>query len=164
MCICRLVLSDCKVIGSVNVTEISPEVKQQLHRLHGVYYNTASLFERAKIGREVIYSRRYSRATKRNSFAIEYVHNGTHKFGFVEYFLSLPSSTFIVVTPLLVHSSSSHTSPQHFYILNNFLISVTPQSCIDVIPTKAVLHKVIHVNTHSVSYVARLSHHLCYID
>ena len=146
------------------MTNISHEVRQQLQQLLSVYYTTASVFERARIGSEVIYSRMYRRSAKRNSFTIEYVHNGIHQFGFVEYFLSLPSSTFLVVTPLLVHSLPSFCYPPHLSILHNFLISVVVQSSTVVIPTRAVLHKVIYVHGHPVSYVARLSHHLCYVD
>ena len=130
----RLALSDCHVIGSVHV---DPEVRHLLEQHLGVDYTTASAFERARIGHEVMYSRMYSRATKRNGFTIAYVHNGTCKFGFVDCFLSLPSSSFVVVTPLFLNPS--HRYPPHLSILKQF---VTVQSSTVI---TSVLYKVIYV-------------------
>ena len=110
----------------MHVITLDPEVRHLLKKHLGVDYTTASAFERARIqGHEVNYSRMYSRATKRNSFT--YVHNGTCKFGFVDCFLSLPSSSFVVVTPLFSYRYQPHRS-----IL---IIPVTVQSSTVVIPT-----------------------------
>ena len=98
-CSCRLALSDCQVIGSVRAISVDPNVRQYLVHNFNIGCTAASAFDRALILGRTYHNRLYSRITKRNSYTICYTESGTDMWGFIDYFISLPSSSVAVVTP-----------------------------------------------------------------
>ena len=154
----RLSLSDCEVIGSMRVVAVDLHVRQCLLRQFSVRCQRASAFYRATIAGRTYYSRLYDRIKRRNSYTVCYVEGGKHLFGFIDYFLSLSSSSFAVVTPLT--PNSSHCYPHQLSVLHQCIIPVSVESSVVCVPTKCILYKCVCVEFGSVCFIAKLPNQL----
>ena len=157
-CSCRLALSDCQVIGSVRAISVDPNVRQYLVHNFNIGCTAASAFDRALILGRTYHSCLYSRITKRNSYTICYTESGTDMWGFIDYFISLPSSSVAVVTPLT--PNSSYCYPHQLHILRPCIIPVTVESSVVVVPTKCILYKCVCMQFCGATFIGKLLNQL----
>ena len=87
-----------------------------------------------------------------------YSEGGCCKYGFINYFLSLQSSSFSIITPLT--PTLSFCYPNHLSVLRHFIIPVKLELSVLVIQTKCILYKCVCVQFNRVCFVANLPNHL----
>ena len=134
-------------------------MKQCILSYFNVHIGTASAFYRAKISGKTYYSRLYIRTDKRNSYTIGYVDCGQHKFGFINYFISLSSCSVAVVTPLT--PNSSYCYPQQLRVLHQCIIPVSVEQSVVIVPTQCIMYKCVCIDSCGVTFLARLPNQLC---
>ena len=153
MLLYRLLLEDCTVIGSLKTINLDIEVQRKVSEAFQTAAETASAFFRATINGETYYSRAYDRARVRNSYTVEYIDNERHKFGYIEYFISLKAHTAAVITPLT--PTQNFCYPASLRVLRRNLVPVCVASSICVISLSCILHKCVCVSLSNYTYIAR---------
>ena len=79
-------------------------------------------------------------------------------FGFINYFLSLSSSSVAVVTPLT--PNSTYCYPHQLNVLRQCIIPVSVESSVVVVPAKCILYKCVCIEFGDVTFVAKLPNQL----
>ena len=90
------------------------------------------------------HSLEYERVKKRNSYTIVYTKDGDERYGLIRCFLSLPTGTFAVLSPL--KSSSNFIYPTQLSILRSRVIPFISEVNIIVIRVSCVVSKCVYVN------------------
>ena len=156
----RLPLPDCSVLGPIHTTTLHPEVQKAIHDQYDVNVTMASIFYRAVINGKTYHSKEYTRTKVRNSYTVSYIDNGIPKYGFIQYFLSLPSFSVAVITPLT--PTSHYCYPQQLSILCKCLIPVCTESSVAIACTKSLLNKCVCIDLCTAMFIAKLPNQLYY--
>ena len=130
-------------------------MQRAIYSLFKITLETASAFYRAIVNKETYYSKLYRRAKVRNSYTVAYVDGDTQKYGFIEYFLSLPSHTAVVITPLT--PTSDYCYPEHVRtLLCRKIIPVSVHSSFSVISSVSLLYKCVCIALPGGTFIAKL--------
>ena len=111
-------------------------------------------FYRIQLGSKVYHSLEYERVKKRNSYTIAYTKDGEERYGLIRFFLSLPTGTVAVLSPL--NSSSNFIYPTQLSILRSRVIPVVLEVNIIVVCVSCLVDKCVYVNLPGCMYIARL--------
>ena len=132
---------------------VTGDLKGAVYRSCGVSLDRASRLLRIKLRQGVFYSQQYTRLRSRNSYTVCYSDGGEEKFGFIQYFLSLPGQTLAVVTPLLPASHSCY--PTQLRILRHRIKSVVLDSSFCIVSVDMFICKCVFIEFDNLCYVAR---------
>ena len=103
----RVALSDCSVLGSVRTVVLESAVRRAILHRFNIDVAVTSAFDRAVIRGKTYHSKCYRRTSVRNSYTVEYKDGDIQKFGYINFFVSLASSTIALITPLIPTSLST---------------------------------------------------------
>ena len=135
---------------------LEQEVMEILQQKFLIDTNVASQFTRAVIDGKEYYSQVYPRVTKRNSYTVCYSEDGVTKYGFIKYFLSLPSLSVAVINKLT--PTSAFCYPPRLSILHSRIVPVKPESSIDVVSLRSLVCKCVYISFSSTNiYVSVLA-------
>ena len=141
---CRIVLSDCTVLGPLRTITLEPDVRRAVHQMYNFDIALASAFDRAVIKGETFYSTSYNRSKLRNSYTAEYIDNNIKRLCFINYFVSLPSCTIVVITPL--SPTLDHCYPNNLEVLCKNIVPIHVEASIAIISSKCLLRKCVCVS------------------
>ena len=94
----------------------------------------------------------------RNSYTIRYTVGREEKFGFIQYYLSLPSGTAAVL--LLLKKASNYCYSHEFTSLRKRIIPVTIKDNLCVISVSSIVSKCVYIKLHTGMYIAVLPNEL----
>lgn len=132
------------MVGTIKVVQLKPDVREMISRKHGVTVSSASHFSRAIINDTEYHSLAYSRLTTRNSYTVCYKEMETTRYGFIQYFISLPNHCVAVIKPL--SSTSLYCYPRTLGILRSRIIPVRQESLVNIVSVKLLVSKCVCVN------------------
>lgn len=148
---------NCYVLGKVSTVTLSSShidiLNTELERFHKppiCSSDEVHKFYRVVVGKNVFFSKEYTRVKARNSFTVEYIHQGTVRIGTVLYFIYISGCTFASISELQKISNISGyfgVSTQCLSVLHcSGVIPVVPvQDSIEFVPVNKLYKKAVFI-------------------
>ena len=164
LCSSRVTLPDCVAIGGLSTVMMDDTIKRIIQDVRpGPSSDRATRFLRARVKGTVYHSELYSRMKTRNSYTVCYrKDDGSENFGSVQYYLSLSSTTVVVITPLT--QTHIHNFPRQLQELDTSIVSVKKESSPTVVPVGSFLFKCVCVDCYDAIYIAKPPYSVMYDD
>ena len=147
---------DCHVIGRLtlvpNPLGIEPPQVQKSYRVI--------------VNKQVLYSAEYTRVKARNSYTVQYLHQGSVKYGFILYFLSVSSMTYAAVKQLVtvLNISNYFNLPTDCMdkLHRSGIFPITNDVPVAFVPVNKIVGKAVFISFESLRYVCTLPNDLLY--
>lgn len=140
----RLKFSDCCIHGTTEQVVLLPDIWRLMFEIYGIDVVVASKFLRATLKGEVFYSKAYQCTKKYNSFSVAYSDGQVVRHGIIQYFISVPSLSVAIITPLT--PTTHYCYPHVLHLLHNCISPVVIDSSVVVVPVKFLLNKCVGID------------------